>query len=720
MRTLWILLLALGLTGCFGQRLGGGGGGDDDDSAADDDDDDATGDDDDVTPTPTDLDADTITNVDEGDGVVDTDNDGTPDSQDEDSDNDGISDYHEAGDDDPDTEPVDTDGDGTPDFRDDDSDGDGISDSDEAGDDDLDTAPTDSDFDGIPDFQETDSDNDGMLDEDEGTEDHDGDGVPDYQDTDSDGDGIDDALEKDGDTDGDGTPDYLDDDSDGDGISDEEEGGFDHDNDGIINSQDLDSDGDGLSDEDEGNVDTDGDGLIDALDVDSDNDLLSDEFEAANGSDPTSADSDGDGTTDLIELGTGTDPNDPNDNFSENGDLVFVVPSREPTTPSTAPVSSTTNFQQVDLYVLLDHTCSMDAEISAMKSAATDIINDLTCDASGAPCVEDAECGTDEVCSLDGACIQDPAIYSCVPSFWSGSGEFGGSGDPGLPPWIPATTEPVENNLSIQSSATATGGSIPNSTGAGADEVVFRSAQCTAQPSNCTSAMIQGCSASGIGCPGFRADAVRILLQITDEDDQCDSCPGVTASTAGAALAAEGIAYVGVNAGTDSAAQADLEALATAAGSLDASGQPFVRSGTNSAVVQPVIDAILEIIGDLLITTSVELGEVSGDDGDALPFLDYVEVDNTGTDLDADGIADCSLGVPTADLDGNGHDESHVDLIPGTPICWNVVPMPAAPASVVETAALQTFQLEMTIRGNGSAILDQVQVFFLVPPFAPQ
>jgi hypothetical protein len=722
MRTLWLLLLALSLTGCFGQRLGGGGGGggDDDDSVGDDDDDAVGDDDDDVTPSATDLDGDTITNLDEGDGVVDTDGDGTADQLDGDSDNDGISDLHEAGDLDPATAPVDTDGDGTPDFRDGDSDGDGIADSLEAGDDDPGPPPRDSDFDGIPDFQETDADGDGMLDEDEGTVDHDGDGLGDWQDPDSDGDGIDDALEKDGDADGDGIPNYLDDDSDGDGLPDALEGGGDHDGDGVINSLDDDSDGDGLSDAAEGAVDSDGDGLIDALDVDSDNDLLSDAFEAANGSDPTSADSDGDGTTDLIELGTGTDPNDPNDNFAENGDLVFVVPPREPTTPAEATVATTTNFQQVDLYVLLDHTCSMDAEIAAMKGAATDILNDLTCDPSGVPCVEDAECGVDEVCSLEGACIQDPAVYECIPSFWSGSGEFGGSGDPGFPPFIPATTEPVENNLSIQPSPTATASSIPASTGDGSDEVVFRSAQCVAQPAGCTSAMIQGCSSSGIGCPGFRADAVRILLQITDEDDQCMNCPGVSAATAGSALAAQGIAYVGVNAGTNSAAQADLEALATAAGSLDSAGQPFVRQGTNSAVVQPVIDAILEIIGDLLIDTSVELAEVSGDSGDALPFLDHVEVVNAGEDLDADGVPDCSNGVPTADLDSDGFQESHQDLLPGTPICWNVVPMASAPSSVVETAALQTFQLEMTIRGNGSAILDQVQVFFLVPPFAPQ
>ena len=711
-RAFLLLLLASSLTGCFGQSLGDDDAAVDDDDAADDDDDAA--DDDDFTATPDDLDADTILNDDEGTG--DTDGDGTPDAEDTDSDGDGILDRHEAGDTDPDTPPVDSDHDGIPDFQDTDSDNDGIPDSVEAGDDDPETPPADSDFDGIPDSAETDADNDGIDDADEGAGDSDGDGIPDFQDTDSDGDGIDDADEDDEDADGDGIPNYLDDDSDADGIPDEIEGGGDIDNDGRPNNIDHDSDGDGLLDSEEGSVDTDGDGIIDSQDVDSDNDLLTDAFEVANGSDPLSADSDGDGFSDLIELGTGTDPNDPADSPSENGDLVFVVPARTPTEPAIAPVATTTNFQRVDLYVLLDHTCSMGDEIAAMKSAATTIVNDLTCDGNGTPCVEDLDCGSDEVCSLDLECIQDPAVYECVPSFWSGSGEFGGSGELVPFPWPPhIEPEPVVNNQSINSSPTATANSIPGSTGSGSDEVVFRAAQCMANPSLCAADEIEGCSPTGIGCPGFRSDAVRILLEITDEDDQCDCGP--TASSAGQALAAQDIHFVGINAGNDSAAQQDLEDLAVAAGSLDALGQPFVRSGTDSAVVQPVIDAIIEIIGDLLISTSVELAEITPTASD---FLDYIEVDNAGTDLDGDGTADCSNGVAVQDLSGDGHLDAHIDLVPGTPICWNVVPQATAPVGVVETQELQTFNLQMTIIGNGSAILDQVQIFFLVPPFAPQ
>jgi len=711
-RLLLLLLLALLGTGCFGQVIGSSGG--DDDDAADDDDSANPGDDDDdATEGPDDVDGDSISNQDEGQSEdVDTDGDGTPDAEDLDSDNDGIPDQAEAGDLDLQTPPYDTDNDGVPDFRDDDSDGDGISDAEEGG--------GDADGDGRLDSQEVDADDDGMLDADEGTGDFDGDGIPDFLDPDSDNDGVPDSIEGDGDVDGDGIPNDEDLDSDNDGIPDSIEGGFDHDNDGRPNNLDLDSDDDGIPDSVEGAVDTDGDSLIDSLDSDSDNDLLSDEFEAANGSSPTSADTDGDGTDDLLEHALGTDPNDPNDNPANNGDLVFVAPTRIPTAPTDGTIATTTNFQLVDLYVLLDHTCSMDAEIAAMKSAATQIINDLTCDSAGVPCVEDAECGSDEVCSLDGECIESPALYECVPSMWSGSGEFGGSGDwefVGFPPQFVFVPEAVENNQSINPSPAATANSIPGSTGSGSDEVVFRAAQCMADPSLCAPDELSGCASSGVGCPGFRPDAVKVLIEITDEPDECDNCPGVSAATAGAALQAQGINFVGINAGGSSDAQSDLEALATAAGSLDSSGQPFVRSGANSAVVGPVTDAVLEIIGDVLMTTTIELTEVPGDSGDAMPFVNHLAIDNAGTDLDGDGTPDCSLSIPTTDTDGDGHPDSHVEAAPGTGVCWTVFANDNDFAP--EQSAVQTYRLEFTVRGN-SAILDEGSIYFVVPPFAAQ
>jgi hypothetical protein len=197
-----VLLSLLMLVGCYDSRRSGSGSGDDDTGSDDDDtgsDDDDTGSDDDDAVGPSDLDQDTISDLDEGTG--DQDGDGTPNQQDTDSDGDGIRDAVEAGDDDPSTPPIDSDGDGTPDFLDLDSDNDGIPDEDEVGPDP--TNPVDSDGDGFPDFQDEDSDNDGTPDGEEVA------GGTDPNSDDSDGDGFSDLVETLAGTDPNDANDYI-------------------------------------------------------------------------------------------------------------------------------------------------------------------------------------------------------------------------------------------------------------------------------------------------------------------------------------------------------------------------------------------------------------------------------------------------------------------------------------------------------------------------------
>ena len=572
-------------------------------------------------------------------------------------------------------------------------------------------------------------DDDDAADDDDGANDDDAADDDDDDDTpspDSDGDGISDADEGDGDTDGDGTPDAQDDDSDGDGIPDSEEAGdhdadtppIDTDGDGTPDFQDTDSDGDTQSDASEGTEDSDGDTVPDYLDTDSDNDLLSDGFEVLSGTDPTNPDSDGDGTNDLVELALGTDANDPTDNPANNGDIVFVASSRGKTTPSINTIGATTNYQLVDLYVLMDHTGSMGEEISSMKGAAVDILSGLTCGGSGSACLENEDCAGDEVCSLDLQCIHDPAIYSCIPSLWSGSGEFGGSDEPPFD-WLPYFPDPTVNNQVVNPDPVVTADSIPGSTGMGGDERVFQSAECMADPSLCDPEDIEDCGTTGVGCPAFREGSVRVLIQITDEADGCSTCDN-TAASAGAALMAANMSYIGINAlGADSTPQTqiDLEDLALAAGSVDSAGEPFVRQGADSAVVAEVSDAVLELIDDVTMDTEVELAELPGDDGDAIPFVDRVSVHLTATDLDGDGVPDCEPSLTTVDLDGDGYDDGHLDVLPGVGVCWDVYP--AENDWALETAAIQTFVAELTLRGNG-AVLDIINVWFVVPPAVPK
>lgn len=287
---------------------------------------------------------------------------------------------------------LDSDGDGTPDYQDTDSDGDGIEDSVEAGDTDVLTLPFDSDADGVPDFLDDDSDGNCIRDAEDSVDDLDGDGTRDFADLDDDGDGILDTIEMAAcaipDSDGDGTPDYRDLDSDGDGVGDVWEAGTsawdteprDADGDGVPDYLDDDSDGDSIPDSAEAGTadpsvepnDTDGDGVYDFADADSDGDGLSDLEELSLGTDAYSADTDGDGYTDGAELEAGTDPMD---GGSVIEGLYVTVPER---TTVEEEFEFELSVQMGDVAFLLDTTCSMSSTLTGVASEFSRIVSDLS------------------------------------------------------------------------------------------------------------------------------------------------------------------------------------------------------------------------------------------------------------------------------------------------------------------------------------------------------
>lgn len=701
-----------------------------------------------------------------------------------DDDNDGISNEVEG------APSTDTDGDGLPDFQDPDSDNDGVSDADESGG--L-NPPVDSDGDGTPDFRDTDSDNNGIDDALESPGDSDADAIPDRRDLDDDGDSAPDLIEivadaadcdNDGtlddpgsaadpnDCDGDGTPDFQDIDSDGDGIEDRFEGTVtDTDGDGFLDRYDLDSDNDGILDSRETNIDTDADTIPDYRDPDSDNDGLSDADELANGTDPTLADTDSDGVSDLIEAGAGTNPIDPGDNPRTRGDFVFVVPYQAPPDPLDDTLAFRTNFQKADVYFLIDRSGSMQSEMQAMHDAVVGIVDNLTCATHSSPgtCVDAQGCASGQACSLDGACIDDPATAGCIPSFWTGAGTYSGVYGDGTSDG----NAPIQNVQNLGNNPGATTSAIPTSVGKSpAYEVLHMAIECIAGGNNgrCPGSEVTGCSSSGIGCPGYRQDAARVLVVITDEINQ-DPDTSYTVNAAANALNTSGreISLIGVQAQneppfypicqnncygpsnenwnndgfcddgggtnydyTDCAFGTDcndcgtrnesqfapaLKALATAAGAVDANGELFVRAGDGTAVVPAVTDAIREVVNDVPIRVTISAADLPGDDGDALPFLDYLSVNTLGADIDADGTVDCETVSPTEDTNADTHDDAFPSLRPGRRVCWDV--HPAQNTTVPPTDEPQVFLMELSVSGDG-AILDKRTVFFLVPPKPPE
>lgn len=626
----------------------------------------------------------------------------------------------------------DVDGDGKPNQEDDDSDGDGILDKDEAGDDDVDTEPVDSDSDGTPDFLDLDADGNGIPDADDGKEDLDGDGDPDFADIDDDGDSLIDGTEIEGqgsdcngdgtvdeelgsatapkDCDGDGLPDYQDLDSDGDNIGDLHESADDSDADGIRDRYDLDSDNDGLPDAAEAGdddiatppIDTDGDGVANFRDTDSDDDGITDANEVAAGTDPLDVDTDGDGVSDLVEQAAGTNPLDELDNPQANGDFVFIVPYQEPTTPPQDTVKFRTNIQFADVYFAFDTTGSMTAELAAMKNMATGvpaIVNAVTCDVLGGVCGIDADCAAG-IC-FNSTCVQDPnAGAGCIPDLRTGVGRFD-------------ELNTYTNLLSIQPDPAATAAAIPN-TGGGGAEAPLQPAHCISDPALCPNAPNMQCAASGVGCPGFRDEAIKIYVQITDADNQCSGgqCANFTAATAGAAMQAAGIEFISLygtddGGGAGSSPQSIAQDLGIAAGTVDINGNPFTYLAIDASVATNATTAILELARGKSLNTTIEAADDTTDAVDATQFIDYLEVNISG-------MNDCEVVNPTADTNADSYDDAFPVLFPGKKVCWDVHPVPTN-TTVMPTDAPQIYKAILTVRGDGSP-LDQRDVYFLIPP----
>jgi hypothetical protein len=638
-----------------------------------------------------------------------------------DSDGDSVSDEHEQH-----ASALDSDRDGTPDYLDADSDGDGLTDALEAGDGDLATPPVDSDRDGAPDLRDTDSDDNGRGDPIDGSGDVDGDGAPDYADVDDDGDGLSDAVELTPsadnpiDSDEDGTPDFRDPDSDGDGIADGIESSDDYDGDHAYNARDLDSDGDCIPDAVEAAgsppVDTDGDQRADFLDRDRDDDGVLDAAEDIDcdgardpgETDASSADTDGDGAPDLVEQVAGTDGTDGTDNPQANGDFVFVEPYQGAQTPVEDELDFSTRLRQVDLYVMLDRSGSMQLELASIRSGLAQVLRRVSC--------------------------ATPGATGCIEDLWAGAGTIGYQADHGYthiadvqPALDIATMDITEANQGYNSHepmAFALWSALTQQGSASASGCDFSRYPLAAR-SSCTGspAVRAGFAASGYPC--FRDGALPVVVLATDEPPLAGvpysyTCPGTdwAATLRGEFLsrAAKLLGVVGYEASTDpnlrriiELTRADLQTMARDTGAIDAiSGEPLVFGGTNSNAVQQIEDAIRGLATGLPLDLSAHAVDHGGDAVDAVAsFVERLETLQRGT-------APCTGGLTDIDSNGDTHRDEYIDVRTGVPVCWKLISKPNT--TVPATDLPQLFKATVEVRGDDATTLDERDVYFVVPP----
>ena len=535
---------------------------------------------------------------------------------------------------------------------------------------------------------------------------------------DSDGDSIDDALEVGPDpgdpldSDGDGTPDFLDTDSDDDGILDFDEGTADPDGDGDGNWRDLDSDDDCRLDALESGAtlpprDTDLDGRPDFADRDSDDDGLADSAEDANcndvldGSetDSHSADSDGDSASDLVESAAGTDPNDAGDNPEANGDFIFLVPHQAAPSPLEDDLALSSRLQSVDMYVILDRSGSMSAEITNVRDNLAAVVSNLTCPPAGSG---------------------DPA--TCIPDLWAGAGTVGYSlsgadtfrnhvdlqpnpsfaGVPITEPGGGSTSEP----LTFSVFATVTGLGTSAATGCGLSGVAAR-ATCTGSPA-------ANAGYATFGYPCFRQGALPVILLATDEEPlspgDTNKCPNWNTIVRPQMLNRSARLVGILGSGSAAATITDLQTMATDTDALDAtnSNAPLVFDGAGTSAATAIQNGLLALAAGVPLDLSTALEDDPSDALDAVAaFIDHLETLQLGT-------PECANGLTATDTDADTFDDAYVDVAANTPVCWKL--LPKTNATVPETAAPQLFRATVRVLGDGVTALDARDVFFLVPP----
>ncbi|MBX3246925.1 MAG: hypothetical protein KF901_07075 [Myxococcales bacterium] len=657
----------------------------------------------------------------------------------------------------------DADGDGVPNYLDPDSDGDGIPDLVEAGDTNCQTPPVDTDMDGIPDFLDLDSNGDGVPDAEQRDTDMDGDGIIDAFDMDVDGDGIPNPFEMgpDGrqvDTDGDGIPDVFDLDSDGDTILDRHEGLEDVDRDGIPNFRDLDSDGDGIPDAIEagdGDPETPpvhcpneidpvtgermSDGLADFVDVDSDNDGASDGDEIAFGTDPCNPDTDGDGILDVVEIarerincpermgdheacGCATNPMC----GIPRGDFFLVLAYGAE--PIQRDLDFATDIRIADVFFLTDTTGSMGAELTLVKNTVT----------------------------RPGGIIDQ--VRETIPDAWFGGGQhddfpFGSYGGGRDEPFIlaigmtpPARADRVQT--AFQAMELHGGGDGPESntealfqimTGLGGTWT-YRSAPGAAPVTYTMRRYVGDCLDSGWGAACFRDGALPIVVHFGDycshhgppgESASCTPYMGITPTPAMwtdaiREMRARGAKYIGIN--TDSSSCAGMvgpsggspcyfmRRTAEDTDSIDLDGRPLVYDlprggGSDLVFIDAVVDAIETVATRVPLDVDTALRDDPTDAVDARGFIKRRQP----ACVAMPPTEPCWLPpeeIAAADAVAAIDQSTFFGVVPGTQVKFRITFqndfVPGGRESQVFIAYIQ-------VRAGGAAILDERQVFIVVP-----
>jgi len=382
--------------------------------------------------------------------------------------------------------------------------------------------------------------------------------------------------------------------------------------------------------------------------------------------------------------------------FADSFDTAAIVsPFQGTPAPTTLDLEFVPRVDAVDMYVILDRSGSMSAEITSVKNNLATVVNHLACypRGTGSP-------------------------TNCIADLWAGAGGVGysGSGADAYRNFVDVqptpnfavlpTTEPggccsEPLNFSVYATITGNGGVAYGFTGVPAR-------------STCMGSPAASAGYVAFGYPCFRRGALPLVLLATDEPPisigDTNKTPNWAAVVKPAMLAARarfiGILGSSFQTGTDT----DLRTMATDTRAVDSvnGNAPLVFNGADANAAAAIENGVRAALSGVPLDVNAVVVDDPNDAVDArAAFVDRIETLQLGT-------AECSNGWVEDDSDGDTYPDRYGNVRNRTALCWRL--RLKSNVSVPASAAWQSFHATVRVVADGTFTLQERDVYFLVPP----
>ena len=364
----------------------------------------------------------------------------------------------------------------------------------------------------------------------------------------------------------------------------------------------------------------------------------------------------------------------------------IVVPFNQAPLTANLPLSGTSHWDRLDVYVLLDLSGSLATEFNTLKNNLNTRLNALRCDPVG---------------------IGEPG--ECYDDLWAGLGTFAFSDNTAnaylhrldlqqnpnvaaVPLSTPSSSSTLETTwLAQYSTLSGAGGAI-----CARDAVVAR-VTCSGSPAG----------SDGLGYACFRPDAGAVVMLLTDEQPStCFTCPDWATAVKAQYLETGARLVPLVGSGATLATVDELKAQALDTGAFDGTGVPLVYSAADANADDAFAQALQDFRIVVPMRVHAQLLDSPVDAVDVSAFVQRIEVIN-------DGSNGCPSALPVSDEDEDGTPDTFLGPSPGTKVCFRIVAK--SNTGTPATGSIQFFPATLRLVGDVRMRLAEIPLTFAVP-----